>query len=239
MSATARGAERVQHDAYPTPAWVVRRLLDACPLPSGVWLEPCAGEGAIIAAANEGCATGRHAPFEWSAIELRAECHQALVALVGASSVHTGVDYLEIEASGADVIITNPPFEIAFEIAQKALTEAPVVALLLRLNWLASDDRAAWLHAHTPSVYVLPNRPSFCGSIRCSNRKLCEWQELMPLAAVWPRACPLCSAKTTRTTSDATDYAWFVWGVHDTPRLVVLPTTPKAERLACTKSAAA
>lgn len=38
-----------------------------------------------------------------------------------------------------------------------------VTAFLLRLNWLASQKRAFWLRKNTPSVYVLPKRPSFTG----------------------------------------------------------------------------
>ena len=52
MSSTHRGAERRPADFYATPHWTVRRLLEALPLPGGVWFEPCAGEGDIIKAVN-------------------------------------------------------------------------------------------------------------------------------------------------------------------------------------------
>lgn len=212
MSATNRGAERISNDAYPTPSWCVRRLLEACPLQYGVWLEPCAGEGAIIDAMTElDDGNERHYAdaVEWNACEIRPEVqpHPSCV------SWHVG-SYLDQPFEGADVIITNPPFDLSFEIAQKAITEAPAVALLLRLNWLGSgtrSGRSAWLRKHTPDVYVLPNRPSFV-----QNAK-----------GAWA--------------TDATEYAWFVWGhreamarggIHREPILRILAETPKAERQA-------
>ena len=69
--------------------------------------------------------------------------------------------------------------------------------MLLRLNWLGSEDRAAWLRRHPPSVYVLPNRPSFVEG----------------------------------GGTDATEYAWFIWGEGFGGTLSVLRATPKAVRL--------
>jgi hypothetical protein len=212
VSATNRGAERISNDAYPTPSWCVRRLLDACPLQYGVWLEPCAGDGAIIDAVESvedenQEKHGRRGRILWHGCEIRPEVqsHPSCV------SWHMG-SYLDQPFEGADVIITNPPFDLSFEIAQKAITEAPAVALLLRLNWLGSgtrSGRSAWLRKYTPDVYVLPNRPSFV-----QNAK-----------GAWA--------------TDATEYAWFVWGhreamarggIHREPILRVLAETPKAER---------
>lgn len=62
-----------------------------------------------------------------------------------------------------DICISNPPYALAFEFAQKCVAIADTTVLLLRLNWLASAKRAEWMRRHTPSIYVLPNRPSFTG----------------------------------------------------------------------------
>ena len=51
MSATGRnlpGAERHADDFYATPPWCVEALLRGSNLPSGRWLEPTAGDGAIV-----------------------------------------------------------------------------------------------------------------------------------------------------------------------------------------------
>src|SRR3989304_194672 len=56
MSATGRnksGKERDPYDYYPTPAWCVDRLAEACPEVrnrKNRILEPCAGDGAILRA---------------------------------------------------------------------------------------------------------------------------------------------------------------------------------------------
>lgn len=161
MSATHRSSTtRIAHDNYPTPSWCVRRLLEACPLPGGVWLEPCAGEGAIIEAVAQKQHDDHREQPSWAACEIR-----DVTPHVRAFRWVTG-SYLDTDFSGADVIITNPPFSLAFEVMQKAVREAPVVALLLRLNLLGSgrkSGRSAWLREHTPDVYVLPDRPSFTG----------------------------------------------------------------------------
>jgi len=61
-------------------------------------------------------------------------------------------------------IITNPPFYIAQEIAEKALAEGDVVIMLQRLNWLGSHKRRKFWAAHMPSdVFVHHRRISFTG----------------------------------------------------------------------------
>ncbi len=50
MSATNRGRQRSPADDHPTPEWCVRRLVEAVDLPGSRWLEPAAGDGAIVRA---------------------------------------------------------------------------------------------------------------------------------------------------------------------------------------------
>lgn len=38
------------------------------------------------------------------------------------------------------------------------------MAILLRLNFLGTEGRSAFMREHAPDVYVLPNRPSFTGT---------------------------------------------------------------------------
>ena len=83
MSRRVAVAERSggESENYPTPEWAVHRLLDTWEPPGSVWLEPCAGEGAIISAVRSWCAAGedRWNP-KWEAVEIRSECRQALGA---------------------------------------------------------------------------------------------------------------------------------------------------------------
>lgn len=176
MSATGRGAERVENDFYETPAWLTRAILPEIKQLHGdrpLFLEPACGQGAIVR-------------------ELAAFFPQSGIC---ANDLTMGVDFLKIEPRGPkpfDVIITNPPYSLAQEFIEQALkwrrSELSLVVMLLRLNFLGSQKRAAWLRQHTPSVYVSPRRPSFTGK-----------------------------------GTDATEYAWFIWGPQD-PTVKILET---------------
>lgn len=157
MSATGRGAARQTADAYYTPAWCVERLLERVRLPGGRWLDPAAGEGAIVRAVN-----ALRTDVRWSAVELREECAPPLRALVGPGSMHIA-NFLELGLSLASerVIITNPPYSLAREFVEACLPSGAFVVMLLRLNWLGTAERAEWLRGRIPDVYVLPDRPSF------------------------------------------------------------------------------
>jgi len=57
----------------------------------------------------------------------------------------------------------NPPYSEAWEFVIGCTHLARVTIALLRLGYLASMARKAWLQRHPPSVYVLSRRPSFTG----------------------------------------------------------------------------
>lgn len=162
MSSTNRGGKRTPADYYPTPAWCVHRLLEAVAFPGGRWLEVAAGDGAIIRAASE-----RRTDVEWTALELREECKAPLAALTGSRRRVRIGDFLDLEPAKLgdrfDLAITNPPYSLGMEMVRHSLGFADQVAMLLRLNFLASAERAPFMHQHAPDVYVLPNRPSFSG----------------------------------------------------------------------------
>lgn len=175
MSATNRGRERNVDDAYMTPGWAVKALLQECRLPGGTWLEPCAGDGAIVRATQ-----AVRDDVVFIANDTRSECYDSLRVLCDPADV-TCRDYLVEDllfGRRPRVIITNPPYSLAMEFIKHSLGYGAVVAMLLRLPFLASQKRAPFFRDNCPDVYVLPKRPSF-----------------------------LPDGKT-----DATDYAWFVWG---------------------------
>lgn len=158
MSATGRGTVRNEADFYGTPAYCVHRLLEAKKLPGGLWLEPSAGEGAIIKAVN-----AVRTDVQWSAFEIREACRPFLAPLVRGDRSFIG-DFLPVfPVPGVDVAIGNPPFMDAMAFVLRALRWAPHVALLLRLNFLGSAKRRALFANEMPDIYVLPNRPSFTG----------------------------------------------------------------------------
>lgn len=85
-----------------------------------------------------------------------------------------------------DLVTMNPPYMMAMEFVQRAIHEvgrtAGTVAALLRLNWLGSKKRAEFHRQNPADVYVLSKRPSFIYSDKSGS------------------------------STDATEYAWFVWG---------------------------
>ena len=160
MSSTHRGADRRPADEYLTPHWCTRRLLEALPLPGGVWFEPCAGEGDIIKAVN-----GVRDDVSWHAHELREECLPALASIEHIKHLTIG-DILArpvADLPKASVCISNYPFGIAQPILEHLLKgDFEYLITLQRVNWCAGP-RAALFRELKPSLYVLPDRPSFTG----------------------------------------------------------------------------
>jgi hypothetical protein len=161
VSATNRGGRRSPADYYATPQWCVRRLLEVLSLPGGAWLEPAAGDGAIVRAVDR-------SDVHWDLWEIRESERSALKNAAPGANIATG-DFLEAAAAAKlnrkryMVAITNPPFRLAQEFIEASLACADNVVMLLRLNFLASKSRWEFMSSNTPDVYVLPNRPSFTG----------------------------------------------------------------------------
>lgn len=139
--------------------------MDRVKLPThGIWYEPCAGDGAIIqAAADKG-----FRPYWW-ANELRPET-LPILERVNARGINWIGDILDPVTSlptrrDVTVVITNPPYRIAWEVLHKMLHEFPKahIVLLLRVNFIASQIRHGFMSQYMPDLYVLPNRPGFKG----------------------------------------------------------------------------
>lgn len=81
MSSTKRGGARSPHESYPTPPWVLARILDKQVLPVGNWLDAGAGAGALIEATSAHPAYG--SKVRWTASEVNAEHASALHLLTG------------------------------------------------------------------------------------------------------------------------------------------------------------
>ena len=201
MSSTKRGRERNRADDYPTPSWCVRRFLEVVPLPAGRWLEPCGGEGNIIKNVTR-------SDVQWTAVEIREEAARKLASYQLVTAYHC--DFLNTAWGPQhwDVVLTNPPFALAIEFVQSCLKLSTHVVMLLRLNFLASEERAAFMRASQPDVYVLPNRPSFFKKEVVSKL----------------------GKHSMRDVTDSIEYAWFHWHPHAQGIVRVLASTPKEER---------
>ena len=128
--------ERRDYDVYETPEWAVAALLGLIPInPLWKYLEPCRASGRFYGHMPIGSAWGE---------------------------IREGIDYLKTEYNHVDCIITNPPYSLAQEFVTKALEDADVVIMLLRLGFLESQTRNKWWQDNKPSsLMVLSQRPSF------------------------------------------------------------------------------
>jgi len=162
MSATNRGERGGgARDFFPTPSWCVHRYLDdvAELLPGGHWLEPAVGGSAIVQAVNGWKSShGKRAP-KWVTVDIAEGTGADLVA------DFTAFDCPELcviaPPKRFTVAITNPPYNVAMDFIRSAMAWAPIVAMLLRVNFLGSQDRAAFMRANPPRIDVLPDRPQF------------------------------------------------------------------------------
>lgn len=116
-----------------------------------------------------------------------------------------------------NVILTNPPYSSAMEAVLRALCENKrVAAFLLRLNWLGSSGRADFHKEHPSDIYILSERPSFAWVFSCGRSpksERCEWIIKRAPGTPTPQVCGGCGCEdVNKTTTDATEYAWFVWG---------------------------
>lgn len=251
MSATGRPRKddpatiRDEDDDYETPAWSVRAIWPHVRPITGTILEPCAGRGAIVEVLTSlydaryvyACELdyerahrcGAMAkPPQWCAIGDWLSGSESDPAITVARSVPPGT------FAHPRLIITNPPYRLAQRFIEKSLeTVAPIggeVCMLLRLNFLGSQDRGAWLVDHKPDVYVLSERPSFTRCLRWNA----EFEDRCPLrlkpkngkqGARCQRALGHEDDCTTYGT-DATEYCWMVWGPQRRGMLHILPPGP-------------
>lgn len=212
MSSTSRGAQRHPDDFYETPAWAVRAILRTIPWEADCKpriLEPMAGRGAIV----------RELRARWplahiTACEIDSD-RAALLEDAGADRVIVD-DFLAYAGSplAFDLALTNPAFSLAMESIAKCRRVAHQARLLLRLNFLGSQDRAPFWRSSPADVDLLPRRPSFAASLKCGKPKeqRCGYTVTLALDAPRPEVCPGCGGKVTVTTSDSCEYAWFSWG---------------------------
>jgi hypothetical protein len=187
MSATNLGGARVEGDYYPTPEWCVKAIASKIS-----WCEiytvgePCSGDGAILRAIPK--------------------------KQFFTTEISEGKDYFKYPLPKVDLIITNPPYNLAELFLRQSLKEARCVVYLLRINFLGSAKRKVFFDKYRPThLYVLSERPSFvdvcAGFERPVKKKGCG-AAYQKSAAV--KVCHDCGGRVKAGT-DATEYAWFAW----------------------------
>lgn len=213
MTSTGIVDVRDPEDHYVTPSWAVDAILPHLPL-AGVVVDAGCGAGGILL---------RLAPRAHRADIIGIELNEdrAASAVTRAAAFHNVTirreNFLTTDIpDGANLVISNPPFRLAHDFAIRALEltreTAGAVALLLRLDWLGTKQRAAFHREHPSDVYVLPRRPAFCASVKCKDRERCGWHESFAIGAVRPSRCPACDGRVSVVTSDSCEYGWFTFG---------------------------
>lgn len=169
-------------DAYFSPPEAVFSLLgvEREHLPGSIW-EPAAGDGAIVQ------------PFKAAGFDVVASD----IADYGLAGCASGVDYLKAKAiPGIGGVVTNPPYKLAMSFAEKAISEVPYLALLLRTNFLESTSRLQFFRKNQPArIWISsrrlpmmhrhgwsgPRAPSntcfawFIWDARCEQKRIVDW----------------------------------------------------------------
>lgn len=136
---------RQEQDFYPTPRYVTEALLQNYQFKGKIW-EPACGDGRMSEVLKE------YYP------EVKSS------DLINRGYGQSGVDFLSSDKK-ADNIITNPPFNLAYEfIVQGLKLSEKCLALLLPIRYLTGKKRAKLYHKNPPAkVIVIPNKVDFLG----------------------------------------------------------------------------
>jgi len=168
--------KRVENDFYATDPEALRMLMREYEFNNGSFLEPCVGNGNLARVISE--------EFEGSKV-------------TGVDLVDRGYDgvivsdFLEYETDERfDNVITNPPFSLAREFAEKGLEllrENGKMALFLRIQFLEGVGREEFFNKYPPRyVYVF-------------RKRMATWNNGEPLDP---------KGKNWSTTMC---HAWFIW----------------------------
>ncbi|MDX2277671.1 MAG: hypothetical protein NW206_19650 [Hyphomonadaceae bacterium] len=172
-------------DDFPTPPWATRALIHHVLRPLGlgvmgarIW-EPAAGRGIMAGPLREAGARV-FASDVFAYPDPRSEI-DAIGSFVG-----DGPDVLKAPPSPyvtLDYVITNPPFRLAVEFFERAISEAAHVAFFCRANWAEGKERYERIFAKRPPLAV----------------------------ANFVERVPIVRGRYDPGATTMTSYAWFVW----------------------------
>lgn len=137
--------ERVGNDYYATPLSAVEKLLDKLRIDDGLSiLEPSAGEGHIVKILKECCPNSEIVANDLIKRDSRFGIE-----------VNGGIDFLEYNPNRKfDVVITNPPFSLAQQFIEKAISLANrYVIMFAKIQLLEGLERRR-LFERFPPKYV-------------------------------------------------------------------------------------
>lgn len=171
-------ARKADLEFFATPDWVTDAIL-----PSVFFqaegsadmdvLDPCAGEGAILARVQ-------HKGKDWHKppIARGFELDPGRAAKAGARFPIVCADALAVDWGKPTCVVMNPPFSLTLAFAEKALREVRKggsVAMLARLAFLESAERYDFHQAHPSDAYVFASRPGFLSSSGKTDMSAYAW----------------------------------------------------------------
>ena len=156
------GYKRIANDAYFTPEWVTRVLLDQVFLPKNIW-EPACGDGAIAKVLKE---TARNV-------------YASDIANYGYGEPGLNFFAYKCIPAGFNAIVTNPPYTQAEAFIKHALALTlplgGMVAMLLRHDYDTAKRRASLWQEPFRAKIVLTRRPNWTASRKASPRHNFSW----------------------------------------------------------------
>lgn len=198
MSSTNRGYQRHISDFYITPQEPIRQFLvkflsiETLPEYSSI-LDPSAGGNDKY-----------DMPYPAVLKKLNLNCNNLdTLDIRDNSKAYSNMNYLESNVwSKYDLIITNPPFNLALDFITKALDDVTFngfVVMLLRLNFFGSQSRQKFFAENMPKhCFVHSKRISFFPEdviIPFFNKKKNKWEDKL----------------YKKGSTDSIEYAHFVW----------------------------
>ena len=180
MASTRQAPDSLSY--FPTPPWATRALFEhalvAYSADCTIW-EPAAGAGHMVGVLKDYCRE-----------VFASDVHDYGAGYAVGSFVGVGGDVMHCPER-ADWVITNPPFPLAAEFAERGLAEARRgVALLVRTSWLEGGARYRQLFSRRP-----PSR-----------------------VAVFSERVPMHQGRWVPDGTTATSYSWVIWdAVHSGP----------------------
>lgn len=196
------------HDFFPTPAWPTLAIWPRLYSPAvRIVLDPCCGDGGILGAL----------PAPLTLLGLEIDHARAVRCEMRTNIRPTVCDSLEVEWPICDLVIQNPPFNLAEAFVRRALEELAAgrirvaVAVLLRLAFLETEGRVPLHREHPAEVNVLANRPSFIDPQAWRPCPKCRPGGVVAIERLGLK-CGSCGGKgEVKGGTDSTAYAWFVW----------------------------
>lgn len=142
---------RRELDFYPTPPETTKALMNFLNLPACTIWEPACGNGSMS--------------------EVIKQFGHKVISTDIKTDYGDTADFLTTNIN-ADAIITNPPFNIADKFIEKAVKEAPIVAMLLKSQYWHAKKRINLFQKHKPSyILALTWRPDFLFQERINGEK--------------------------------------------------------------------